>query len=149
MCMKYPPLFSSKAWKMLAFRGKNLWQLDWFSFVCDYKCMLFNILRRGQLPCALSELPPCLPIYPRGWPHTPSEFYSCSLARREGGGETQMRTESLCSAVSQILLEAQELMNAARSQCVAQQLQLYSTHYLTETALKMKIKEENEEWLTK
>lgn len=71
------------------------------------------------------------------------------LARREGGGETQMRTESLCSAVSQILLEAQELMNAARSQCVAQQLQLYSTHYLTETALKMEIKEENEEWLTK
>lgn len=51
-----------------------------------------------------------------------------------------MRTESLCSAVSQILLEAQELMNAARSQCVAQQLQLHSTHYLTDTAPKMKIR---------
>lgn len=36
-----------------------------------------------------------------------------------------MRAESLCRVVSQILLEIQELMNAARSQCVAQQLQLY------------------------
>lgn len=53
-----------------------------------------------------------------------------------------MRAESLHRVVIQTLLETQELMNAARSQCVAQQLQLRSTEGPTETALKKKIKEE-------
>lgn len=51
-----------------------------------------------------------------------------------------MRAESLRRVVNQILLETQELMNAARSQCVAQQLQLNSPGYPTEAALKRKIK---------
>lgn len=50
-----------------------------------------------------------------------------------------MRTESLHRVVSQTLPETLELMNAARSQCEAQQLLLHSTHYPTEAALKKKI----------
>lgn len=46
-----------------------------------------------------------------------------------------MRAESLRRAVSQTRVETQALMNAARSQCVAQQLQLHSTHYLTSPKL--------------
>ncbi len=56
------------------------------------------------------------------------------------GRKTQMRAESLRRAVSQTLVETQELMNAARSQCMAQQLQLHSTDFLTEAALRRKIK---------
>lgn len=74
-------------------------------------------------------------------PHTLSELYSCSLAWRAGGGKTQMRAESLCRAVSQTLVETQELMNAARSQSVAQQLQLHSKCYLSEG--------NRQEWRTK
>ncbi len=85
----------------------------------------------GSVSTPPSLCPPSAPVHPRGeGPHTPSEFYSCSLARRAGGGETQMRAESLRRVVSQTLLETQELMNAARSQCEAQQLQLRGTERL-------------------
>lgn len=63
---------------------------------------------------------PCAPMG-KG-PHTPSELYSCSFARKAVGGETQMRAESLRRVVSQTLVETEELMKAARSQCVSQQL---------------------------
>lgn len=55
-----------------------------------------------------------------------------------------MRAESLRGVVSQTLLETQELMNAARSQCVAQQLQLHGTDDSTEAALKEKKLKEKE-----
>lgn len=111
---------------------------QWFSIVRTHLCNTHLKERATDFVSTQSPLPrpspsQC-PMHPcKGpRPHTLSELYSCSLAWRAGEGKTQMRAESLCRAVSQTLVETQELMNAARSQCVAQQLQLYSKQYLSE-----------------
>ena len=71
--------------------------------------------------------------------YTLSEIYSGCLARKAGGGDTQRQAKSLHRVVGKTLLETQDLMNAARSQCVAQQLTAQQ-HYPAEAVLKRKIK---------
>lgn len=123
--------------------------------VCGQTCAQQHKGATAYVRRAPSLCQPSAPAHPGGvctnrLSFTPAAWHGGEKAG--WGGETQMRAESLHRAVSQTLVERQELMNAARSQCVAQQLQLHSTHYLTEAALKARIiikKKTRQEWPTK